>query len=121
MARDLIEYARRQAAKLPKEKGKRRLCSVITDKRGRILSVAYNDYEKSSPHMLEAALEAGDPHKPYWHAECRALHKLAYGVRPHKITVVRVDSKDQLVLAKPCKICEQQIKKSGIQVVEYSI
>lgn len=119
--RDIIEYARKKAIKLPIHKGRNRLVSVITDKRGKILSWASNDYVKSSPKMLRYSLDVGDIHKPFWHSECRAISKLPYTSTPHKITVVRVNKSGDLMLSKPCKICQNLINNVGIKVIEYSL
>ena len=46
-----IERARKLASDLPFHKGEQRVWAVITNKRGKILSEAGNNYRKSSPVM----------------------------------------------------------------------
>lgn len=119
--KDIIEYARKKALNIHLIKGEQRMVSVITDKRGKILSWAENNYTKSSPKMLKYSMEVGEEFKPFWHSECRAISKLPYTSRPYKITVVRIDKNGKLMLSKPCNICSNVIKSVGIKIIEYSI
>jgi hypothetical protein len=121
LAKNIIEYARKKAISLPYIKGENRMVSVITDKRGKILSIASNDYKKSSPRMLNYSLAVGEEFKQYWHSECRAISKLPYTSKPYKITIVRINKVGNLMLSKPCNICSNIIKNVGIKVIEYSI
>lgn len=117
----LMEKARQKAMEIPYEKGKERLYAIIVNKRGLILSEASNSYIKTSPVMLNNALEVGDDTKPFWHAECLAIHRLKNPDIAHKIVICRVNKHGELRNAKPCKICENAIKKTNIKIVEYSL
>lgn len=117
----MIERAKQKALLQEYQKGRHRIYAIITDKRGRILSEASNSYTKSSPKMLELSEEVGDDTKPFWHAECLAIHRLANPEKAHKITICRINRTGELRNAKPCKICENAIKKTSIKVVEYSL
>lgn len=100
---------------------KQRVCAIITDKKGRIISIASNSYEKSSPVMYRYAKHVGLDDKIYWHAECRAIHQLQNKKRAHKIYVARVTKSDKVGLAAPCPICAAAIKESGISLVEFTV
>ena len=116
----MIELAAHKARQLPFVKGRKRLYCLVLDKRGKILAQAANDYDKSSPIMLALAKKVGEDNKCYWHSECLALHRVRSGI-PYKLVVARVDSEGNMCNAKPCKICERQIKEKGVKVVEYSV
>ena len=116
-----IERARMFASKLPFHKGEQRVWAVITDKRGKILSEAGNNYRKSSPVMKKFGQQAGYPEKEFWHAECRAIHNLPYGSAPYKISVARVNRDGDLLPSNPCPVCRAAIRKINIEVVECKI
>lgn len=98
---------------------KQQITATVYDRRGRVLSVAQNSYEKTHPYQAQLAQRAGYPERQYLHAEIHALIKCR-GI-PHKIRIERRNNQGQLLLAKPCPICELAIKKAGVRFVEYSL
>ena len=96
------------------------LRAVITDKKGRVLSVAENSYTKTHPYQKKLAERSPNPHRIYLHAEIAALVKCHQG-KPYKISITRTNAQGELVLAKPCDICQLAIKEAGIKIVEYSL
>jgi len=99
---------------------KQELKATIYDKRGRILSVAFNSYLKSHPKMAEFARRVGLDHKQYLHAEIAALIKCKRGV-PYKIKIERYDKRGNPKLAAPCPVCQLAIMESGIKFIEYTV
>jgi len=93
--------------------------AVIFDKKGRILSEAENSYTKTHPYQKRLAEKSKNPHRIYLHAEIAALVRCRG--TPYKISITRTNAKGELVLAKPCDICELAIKEAGIKIVEFSI
>jgi deoxycytidylate deaminase len=99
--------------------GKIKVGAIVFNKRGRILSIGNNRYLKTHPLQKKCAEKADAPSKVYLHAEIDALVKCksesAYG-----ISVARVNSKGEVRLAKPCKICQIAIKEAKIKLVEFT-
>lgn len=89
------------------------------DKRGKLLSVAFNSYTKTHPLQAYFAQRVNLPEKEYLHAEIAAILK-AKGKKIHRIVVERFDKHGQPALAKPCLICNEAIKAYGIKVVEFT-
>ncbi len=109
------------AKAMDKSLGKHRVCAIITNKKGRIISVAVNSYSKSSPFMYKYAKQVGLADKIYWHAECKAIKQLADNKQAHKIYIARVTKSDNVGMASPCPICAAAIKDAGIVSVEFTI
>lgn len=101
--------------------GKQRVCAIVVDKRDRIISIAANSYEKTSPFMYKYAKQVGLRDKIYWHAECKAIHQLSNTNRAYKIYIARVTKSDKVGLAAPCPICAAAIKDAGISIVEFTV
>lgn len=87
-----LQLATKIASALPVVKGKQRICAVACDKRGRVLSVGVNSYQKSHPIQAKYAEQTGNPEAQYVHAEVAALVALSYNDRQkvHKVFVSRV-------------------------------
>lgn len=100
--------------------GKHTITATITDKRGRILSQAQNNYTKSHPYQRRIACSVGQPDRIFLHAEIAALIKLKQGT-PYKIFIERYHKSGKPANAKPCRVCEQAIKLKGIERVEYTM
>ena len=94
--------------------------SIIYDKRGRVLSIGQNNYEKSHPLQAAHAHKAGMPQKIYLHAEVHSIVRCPDLSKAHKIFVSRWDKNGNPMLAKPCPICMSAIKATGIKKVEYT-
>jgi deoxycytidylate deaminase len=98
---------------------KQKITATVYDRRGRVLSIGTNSYEKTHPRQAFLARRVGMPERQYLHAEISALVKCRG--KPYRIAVERRDKNGTLQLAKPCAICELAIKEAGIKFVQYSI
>lgn len=116
---NLLDYCIEKAKQIPYVKGQYRLYSVITDKRGRIVSESANSYCTTHPKQFYAAKKVGKPLKQFLHAESAALIK-SKG-RGCKLYVARVLSDGTPADAMPCIVCRQMLKlHGGIKSVEYT-
>ncbi len=90
------------------------------DKRGRLLSAAFNSYTKTHPLMQYFARKVGHPlERCYLHAEIHAILR-ARGKSIYRITTERYDARGLPANSKPCPICQEAIKAFGIQIVEHT-
>lgn len=94
--------------------------ATIFDRRGKVLSIGYNSYEKTSPIQAKYSKLANLPGRVYLHAEISAIIKAKHGI-PYKILVERYDKNGNPKDAAPCKICMLAIKESGIERIEFTI
>jgi tRNA(Arg) A34 adenosine deaminase TadA len=94
--------------------------AIIFDKRNRVLSIGWNQYEKSHPYMAQLSASFGEPYKIYLHAEVAAILKCKDLSKAHRILVTRISKSGNLLLAKPCKICQSAIEAAGIKIIEHS-
>lgn len=99
---------------------KHKLIAKCYDKRGKLISTATNQYDKSHPLQSELADRVGLPEKIFLHAEISAIIK-ARKKTIHKISIARFGADGSTRLAKPCPICQLAIKQAGIKVVEYTL
>ena len=90
------------------------------DRRGRVISVAYNDYHKTHPTQAEYARRADQVHRQVLHAEILAIIR-ARGKQIHKIKIERYDWMGNPKDAAPCPVCSLAIKEAGIQLIEYTV
>jgi len=102
-----------------KRKHKHTLTAVIYDKRGRVLSIAQNNYLKSHPKQAALSKACGEPHKVYLHAETLAILRCKDLSKAHRIQVTRISRSGELLISKPCKICQSYIDAVGIKVVDF--
>ena len=116
----MLEIAIQLASKLEYVRGQSRHCSIITDKRNRVVSVGYNSYTKSHPQQQRWGELTGNPHMCYVHSEFSALKKDKHK-KGYKIYIARVDSENRPVYSKPCKACEEMLKNSHLKAVEYTL
>jgi deoxycytidylate deaminase len=91
---------------------KQRIASIITDKKGRILSFGVNSYTKSHPKMAHYSSKFNDFNKIYLHSEMDSLVRLSR--QGHSIYVARVDKKGNPLPCKPCRICALALKDAKI-------
>lgn len=113
----------KKAIQLAKEspKKKYRFCSIITDKRNRILSIGFNSFRKTHPLQYKMAKLCGNEDKMYLHSEVAAIVALDYGAKPHNIYIARTNSAGtKSLLAKPCEICEKIIAQTSIKKIYYT-
>lgn len=94
--------------------------ATVLDKRGRVLSIACNSYDKTHPLQAKYASMCGLPHKQYLHAEVAAILRVKDIDKAHSIRVERYNAKGEPVCAKPCVICQRVIDAAGIKNVEWT-
>ena len=90
------------------------------DKKGRAISSAYNNYNKTHPLQKLFAEKVGHTHRQKLHAEILAIIR-AKEKQIHKIVIERYGKRGQPLLAAPCPICMAAIKHYGINVVEFTL
>jgi deoxycytidylate deaminase len=95
------------------------IIATIYDRKGRILSVGKNSYQKSHPKQAYFANKVGRPQKIFLHAELAAIIRCKG--EPYKIKVERFGKNGNTMLAKPCVICQLAIQEAGIKVIEYTL
>lgn len=96
------------------------ITAIIYDKRGNILSIGKNSYVKTHPLQAHYASRCGEPHKVFLHAEVDAIVKCKQISKAHKIVVFRYLEDGTPGLARPCKVCQQAIRKTPIQYIEHT-
>jgi tRNA(Arg) A34 adenosine deaminase TadA len=99
---------------------KHKLTAIIYDRRGRVLSIGQNNYLKSHPYQASLAKQVRLPEKIYLHAEINAIIKCPDLSRAYRIFISRFDQLGNARLAKPCPVCDEAIRLSGIKYVEYT-
>ena len=95
--------------------------ATVYDKRGRVLSTAVNDYNKSHPQQKRLAVKVGLPEKEFLHAELLAIIRSLKIGTPYKIKVERYGKFGQPLNSAPCPICKLAILEAGIKFVEHTI
>jgi tRNA(Arg) A34 adenosine deaminase TadA len=88
--------------------------SIITNKKGKIISIGINSYNKTHPLQAKYADLTNQPEKIYLHSEIDALTRLSLDSIPHSIYIARVDKSGNIHPAKPCIICKLALRTSGI-------
>ena len=99
---------------------KHNVTAILYDKRGMPLSVGKNSYTKTHPLQQKIANKVGLPEKSFQHAELNCIVKCKDLTRAHKIVIMRYTKDGEPANAKPCAICGELIRLSGIKVVEYT-
>ena len=89
------------------------------DRKGKLLSAAFNSYTKTHPLQAYLAKQVGHESQICLHAEIAAILKCK-GKSIYRITTERYDANGLPANAKPCKICQLAIKMFGITKVEYT-
>lgn len=116
----MLEKAQEFASNLEYTKGQERLCTIITDKRGRVLSVGYNSYTDSCKMQRFYARVVGLDFCVFSHSEIDALNRLKDTDKPFRAYVARVNRKGLPLMAKPCKICSTALENFGVRVINYT-
>lgn len=90
------------------------------DKKGRVISVGFNNYVKTHTFQAQCAYKAGEPYKQYLHAEISAIIK-SKGKKIESIKIERYDYEGNPKDAAPCPVCQVAIKEAGIRWVNYTV
>ena len=110
-----------ELAKIHISNGKQKIYAIITDKRGKILSQAGNDYIKSHPTQRRLAKSVCLDECIYLHAEIAALIKVKKPIPKHsKIYISRVGFNGEAILAAPCPICQHALMLAGISEIYHT-
>ena len=99
---------------------KHSITAMITDKRGRVLSVGTNSYVKTHTLQAKHANKVGLPEKRFLHAEVSAIVKCKDLTKAHKIVVMRYTKDGKPANAKPCPVCWSAIQAANIKIVEWT-
>jgi deoxycytidylate deaminase len=94
---------------------KQRLCAIVTNRRGHILNIGFNSYNKTSTTQAYYAEKVGLSQKVFIHAEIGSLTNL--NGKAHTIYIARINRKGEPVPALPCKICRYAIDDCGIKEI----
>ena len=94
--------------------------AVITDRRGKVLSVGQNSYVKTHPYQAKIAKQVGEHHRIFLHAEIHAITRCKDLSKAHKISIFRYDKHGNPALSKPCEICSTAIRSAGIFNIEHT-
>ena len=94
--------------------GKHNITAIISDRKGRVLSIGKNSYIKTHPYQAKIAKQVGEHHRIFLHAEIHAITKCKDLSKAHKISIFRYDKSGNPVLARPCEICYTAIKEAKI-------
>lgn len=97
------------------------ITAIISDKRGRVLSVGQNSYIKTHPIQAKHAIKVGRNDCVFLHAEISAIIKCKNINDAHKIFVSRFGDDGKTKLAKPCEICMSAISATNIKVIEHTV
>ena len=102
---------------------------LILDGRGKVISSGYNSM-KTHPVQKEYSFLQGEEYKVYLHAEVSALVSLSRRYssnpgkkkgKPYHLYTLREDKNGNLVMSRPCPICYEYIKDSGIKWISYTL
>jgi tRNA(Arg) A34 adenosine deaminase TadA len=96
------------------------ITAIITDRRGRVLSIGQNSYIKTHPLQAKHAKKAGLPQKQFLHAEIHAITRCKNLSKAHSIMITRYNKNGQPVLAAPCPVCMSAIAATGIKHIEHT-
>ena len=99
---------------------KHTLTAIVYDKRGRPLSIGQNSYTRTHPRQAAIAAKVGLPEKKFVHAEFSAITKCRDLKKAHKIVIMRYNKQGEPVNAKPCPVCMELIRLSGIKEIEHT-
>ena len=89
--------------------------------KNRRLAVGQNSYTRSHPYQRQLAVKAGEPAKIYLHAELACLLKcLRLRQQVQLLQIERYGVNGNMLLAKPCIICQMAISEAGVRQVRYT-
>lgn len=108
----------------PKKGQRHELTAIIKDKKGNILSIGRNSYEKTHPIMFRMQKRLGEhePKKNYLHAEIDAIIRLKFQdvEKAYSIEVYRPLKRGGFGDSKPCPICRKAIEDfTSIKEIRY--
>lgn len=114
----ILSTAIKIANSIPKEPDRQRVVAILTDKRGKILSIGINSYNRTHPKQAHYAKKSGNGERIFLHAEIAALVRCKE--KADKIYIARTDAHGKEVLAKPCPLCSLALHEAGIKKIYYT-
>lgn len=108
----LIDIARNSSA------DQHKVAAALYDKRGRLISTAWNQPTKSHPLQAEYAKRAGFEKRIYLHAEIACLVKSRED--PYTLQIVRIGPKEYPKPSYPCPICRMAAIEAGVKEIIYT-
>lgn len=99
---------------------KQSIFSVVYNRSGKVLSTGENSYKKTNPNQARIAALVGLPDKQYLHSEVASLLNLHHSHKPYSIFVSRKMRNGEWGMARPCNVCMQAIRTSGIKRIYFT-
>ena len=98
------------------------IVSTAYDKKGNVISVGYNRYNKSNPYQRELSILAGmSEERIYIHSEVDALIRARnLSKKVHTLKIERYDTEGKPKISFPCPSCQLAIKLAGVQRVIFT-
>lgn len=96
------------------------ITAIIYDKKGNILSIGKNDYQKTHPLQAKTAKKVGQEHRIYLHAEIAAIVRCKHLDKAHSIYVFKYNTDGTEANAMPCEVCQEALRQVGIKNVNYT-
>lgn len=109
---------------LNKTEGKNFSLGAVLVKGGSIISTGTNKKKTDPIIKLLSSRVYCDTHKfrTWMHAELDCINRIPYEVSKNTVLfVARITHDNKLANAKPCSICQREIKKAGIRKVHYTL
>ena len=103
-----------------KSRKKFKLTATIYNKRGHVIAIGENSYQKTHPLQVKLAHKHGRPGAIFMHAEIQALVRLKDWSKAYKIYIERYGDDGSPLPAAPCNICRAAIEEAGIVEVEHT-
>lgn len=105
---------------LPDNRSKKQnVVAICFDRKGKIISICGNSFEKSSGLQANLAKKAGSDKKVFNHAEigCIARWRRYSDKNPYGIYIARMSKTKHLVNSTPCEVCTLALKIAGIKKI----
>ena len=94
------------------------ITAIAYNKRGRVIAVGHNSYEKTHPAQAKFGRKSGKPNAIFLHAELACLLRAKEKV--HRLEVFRYDNDGKPANSKPCPSCQLAIKEYGVTHVKHT-
>ena len=94
------------------------ITAIAYNKRGRVIAVGHNSYEKTHPAQAKFGRKSGKPNAIFLHAELACLLRAKEKV--HRLEVFRYDNDGKPANSKPCPSCQLAIKAYGVKEVRHT-
>ncbi|MFA5623126.1 MAG: hypothetical protein WC981_02760 [Candidatus Dojkabacteria bacterium] len=101
--------------------GKQRIWAVALDNKNRIIAESGNHYLKTHPLQARYANMTNEDKKINLHAEIGIVAiLLRLNKTCHSLYIARVSPNNDVLLAKPCKICQEALNIAGIKNIHWT-